>query len=189
MSRRSARTTQNKDGMRGEGSADPVNMDDNYKEDQSSNVNTRENCGKCDQPVLDEDLAVSCEEEMEVKLDDVQVMVVEGKNKSKDMDTRFRGDTTGNTLDLLFSNDDSVVEDIRLESPLGRSDHGCIYFKCDMNYFEEKRKKQVYMFEKGDYEMMKKKLNSMNWSQYISQELTIEGKWTRFCGRFKEIID
>ncbi|KAK4325414.1 hypothetical protein Pmani_004009 [Petrolisthes manimaculis] len=111
MSRRSARTTQNKDGMRGEGSADPVNMDDNYKEDQNSNVNTRENCGKCDQLVLDEDLAVSCEEEMEVKLDDVQVMVVE------DMDTRL-GTVETQTMELKEKEVDNYTQNKSLEGRL-----------------------------------------------------------------------
>ncbi|KAG7161598.1 putative Endonuclease-reverse transcriptase-containing protein 12 [Homarus americanus] len=102
--------------------------------------------------------------------------------------TRIRGDSTGNTLDLLFSNEESIVEDIKLESPLGKSDHACIYFHCDIQEMEDKSKKQVYMYEKADYLLMKQWL-TMDWIQYLSLEPDIESKWNKFKGKFQAVID
>ncbi|KAG7153996.1 putative Endonuclease-reverse transcriptase-containing protein 11, partial [Homarus americanus] len=102
--------------------------------------------------------------------------------------TRIRGDSTGNTLDLLFSNEESIVGDIKLESPLGKSDHACIYFHCDLQEMEDKSKKQVYMYEKADYLLMKQRL-TMDWIQYLSLEPDIESKWNKFKGKFQAVID
>ncbi|KAG7157469.1 hypothetical protein Hamer_G005912 [Homarus americanus] len=83
--------------------------------------------------------------------------------------TRIRGDSIG----LLFSNEESIVGDIKLESPLEKSDHACIYFHCDKQEMEDKSKKQVYMYEKADYLLMKQRL-TMEWIQYLSLEPDIE---------------
>lgn len=47
---------------------------------------------------------------------------------------------------MLFSNEESVVDDIRLENSLGKSDHVCIFFVlpvwnglCETNIQIEKR--------------------------------------------------
>ena len=72
--------------------------------------------------------------------------------------TRFRGDSIGNTLDLLFTNDESIIETIKIDNPLGKSDHACIYFQCDLQEWEDRSKKLVYMYEKGNYQLIKNKL-------------------------------
>ncbi|KAG7170129.1 putative Endonuclease-reverse transcriptase-containing protein 9, partial [Homarus americanus] len=98
--------------------------------------------------------------------------------------TRIRGDSTG----LLFSNEESIVGDIKLESPLGKSDHACIYFHCDIQEMGDKSKKQVYMYEKADY-LLKKQRLTMEWIQYLSLEPDIESKWNKFKRKFQAVID
>ena len=39
--------------------------------------------------------------------------------------TRQRGEGRGNVLDLIFSNEEEIVEEVNVEAPLGRSDHAC----------------------------------------------------------------
>ncbi len=41
---------------------------------------------------------------------------------------RFRGTTTENILDLVFTDDNVIVKVIKLTDLLGRSDHGCVNF-------------------------------------------------------------
>ena len=65
--------------------------------------------------------------------------------------TSFRGENIGNTLDLIFTDDDLFVEDIKIESPLGKSDHGCVQFKCSIQPQKEECKKHVDLYEKSDY--------------------------------------
>ncbi|KAG7173309.1 putative Endonuclease-reverse transcriptase-containing protein 10, partial [Homarus americanus] len=97
---------------------------------------------------------------------------------------RIRGDSTGNTLDLLFSKEESIVGDVKLESPLGKSDHACIYF----HEMKDKSKKQVYMYEKADYLLMKQRL-TMDRIQYLSLKPDIESKWNKFKRKFQAVID
>lgn len=42
--------------------------------------------------------------------------------------TRVRGKEMGNVLDLVLTDDDMLVEDIEMGTPLGESDHACIIF-------------------------------------------------------------
>lgn len=102
--------------------------------------------------------------------------------------TRMRGSSRGNTLDLLFSNDDSIVEDVHLTSPLGRSDHVCVEVKCDLQDMEERSKDMYYMYEKADYHRMKRSLD-IDWDQYLPAHLPTEQKWRKFITKLREVID
>ena len=100
--------------------------------------------------------------------------------------TRMRGETRQSNLDLIISNEEEIVNDIRVESPLGRSDHAYITFTCDIGIEEKPQRKTVYLFEKADYELMRQKLN-INWKEYLG-EGSIEEKWRRFLRKINEII-
>lgn len=62
--------------------------------------------------------------------------------------TRHRGETRGSVIDLVFSSNEEIVNNIRVESPLGRSDHACITFTCDIGVEERTSKKTVYIYMK-----------------------------------------
>ena len=67
----------------------------------------------------------------------------------------------GSVLDLVFSHEEEIVDNIEVESPIGRSDHACITFSCDTDVEERVSKKTiVYIYEKADFEWMKQKLNT-----------------------------
>ncbi|KAG7178057.1 putative Endonuclease-reverse transcriptase-containing protein 8, partial [Homarus americanus] len=103
--------------------------------------------------------------------------------------TRIR-DSTGNTLDLLFSNEESIVGDIKLESPLGKSDHACMVFIFIVTYrrWKTKVKKRAYVYEKADYLLTKQRL-TMDRIQYLSLIPDIESKWNKFKRKFQAVID
>lgn len=102
--------------------------------------------------------------------------------------TRMRGDNKGNTLDLLFSNDDSIVEEVKLNSPLGRSDHACVLVTCDIQDMAAKGRDMYYMYEKANYHCMRRSLD-IDWDIYLSADLTTEQKWRKFINKMMEIID
>ncbi len=60
----------------------------------------------------------------------------------------MRGDHADATLDLLLNNNESIVEEIVIMSPLGKSDHGCVYVKCDLQELEARSKRSKYLYEK-----------------------------------------
>ena len=100
--------------------------------------------------------------------------------------TRLKGETRGIILDLIISNEEEMVNDIRVESPIGRSDHAYIAFTCDIGIEERTQRKTVYLYEKADYELMRQKLN-INWKEYLG-EGNIEDKWRRFLEKLNEVI-
>ena len=101
--------------------------------------------------------------------------------------TRMRGHNRGNILDLLFSSDESIVEEIQLTSPLQRSDHVSVEVICDLQDMEETVKDMYYMYEKADYHCMKKSLN-IDWNRYLPACLSTDQKWKKFTSKFKEVI-
>lgn len=54
--------------------------------------------------------------------------------------TRIRVDNTGNLLDLLLRNEESIVEDIKVESSLGKSDHVNIIVTVDTQELQDRSK-------------------------------------------------
>lgn len=103
--------------------------------------------------------------------------------------TRIRGNNRGTTLDLLLTNDDTIIEEFRVDSPLGKGDHACISARIDVQELEDKRKRMVYMYEKADYELLKRKLLEINWSDFLGPELNTEQKWKKFIRKLQECID
>lgn len=57
---------------------------------------------------------------------------------------RQRGENRGSILDLLFSNDETIIDEINLCSPLGRSDHACVHVMCDLRDMEARGKSTYY---------------------------------------------
>ena len=100
--------------------------------------------------------------------------------------TRQRGQSKGSVLDLLLSSEEEIVNNINLESPIGKSDHACITFTCSIGVEERVRNKTVYIYEKADYELLRQKLN-IDWKEYL-KEGTIEEKWLRFRAKYEEVI-
>ena len=100
--------------------------------------------------------------------------------------TRMRGHDNGNSLDLLFSNEEPIVEETKVDSSLGKSNHACIFFSVDIQV-EDKSKRLIYMYEKVDYQLMKKRLD-IDWKHYLSQDVDttqmeeIYHQTTRSCG-------
>ena len=102
--------------------------------------------------------------------------------------TRIKGDNAGNTLDLLFTNDEEIIEDIRTDSPLGRSDHACIFVSVNMQELEDNTNFFFFMYEKADYELMKRKLE-IYWLQYLGQDSDTEEKWIKFRIKMHEVTE
>ena len=80
--------------------------------------------------------------------------------------TRQRGSDNPSTLDLIFSNEEDMVSDIKIEAPLGKSDHSIIYFT--FNCTTETSPPEIKtIYQKGDYEKMKNIL-----SQYTTGKIS-----------------
>ena len=80
---------------------------------------------------------------------------------------RTGGNNITSCIDLLLTNEEGMIKEINLDSPLEKSDHSVISF-------------QFNSYDKGNYSEMKDFLN-INWDEYLENE-NIYTQWTLFCG-------
>ena len=100
----------------------------------------------------------------------------EGLSQHITLPTRGRLENRSNILDLVITNERGMVDSILHESPLGKSDH-CVLiitFICYAELVNTKRMK--YYYDKGDYEAMRRKCNSINWDEVLSGD-SIDEQW------------
>jgi len=93
--------------------------------------------------------------------------------------TRVRKDQVPSLLDLVFTDEENLIDDIEYQVPVGLSDHACLSWTlatskatclCD----EEKRN-----FWAGNYDEINRKLDTINWDELFEDETT-ETMWTKF---------
>jgi hypothetical protein len=80
-----------------------------------------------------------------------------------DKPTRYRENDSPSTIDLVFTNEDDMVEDIDYNSALGLSDHLTLLIKYNCYWSQEKQTKKVKLYHKADYGSMKESLNQIDW--------------------------
>lgn len=92
--------------------------------------------------------------------------------------TRFREGSTGNILDLVFCNDDQLIEEVSIDSPIGKSDHGCILFSCDLEIQHKNSEKMVYMMERANWGKLRDLMN-IDWKDYLNDQ-NVDEIWNKF---------
>ena len=98
--------------------------------------------------------------------------------------THFRGDQTPNILDLVFTNEEGMVEDLVHQAPLGKSHHQVLKFD-NVCYMEKSSKsKTSFNYLKGDHSKLKKTVREQNLMSRLEGKTTSES-WT--C--FKQMMD
>ena len=76
--------------------------------------------------------------------------------------TRRRGDDEPSKLDLIFTNEEMQVSEVKHAPPLGKSDHDLLSFEFQC-YVDYSKSNERYNFSKGNYTEMRKCLSASNW--------------------------
>ena len=74
--------------------------------------------------------------------------------------TRQRGSDKPSTLDLILTNEENMMSDIKIDSPIGASDHSFISFNLNCNIQSTPPKIKV-MYDEGDYKKMRHLFHSL----------------------------
>lgn len=103
--------------------------------------------------------------------------------------TRWRGTDNPTTLDLIITGDENNIENIELQSPLGKSDHCVITFNfiCQTHLNKASDKRRSY--HKANYTAIKQELNDFNWENHLGKHENTDTAWTRFREKIEEIIE
>ena len=93
-----------------------------------------------------------------------------------------------NVLDIVFSSQKELVDNVKIHEPLGNSDHNQIHF--DINVKSENKNKKTYRrkFHKGNYKDMRKYLAKLDWNNMLMNKTAIE-YWNILKYEIESIID
>ena len=89
--------------------------------------------------------------------------------------TRYRENETSNTLDLVLTNEESMVEDPKADTPLGSSDHVVITFRLMCYADLQTHTRTRYLYEKANFSDFKNYL-ALDWDELLRNQNT-EQKW------------
>ncbi|XP_060606940.1 uncharacterized protein LOC132759227 [Ruditapes philippinarum] len=99
--------------------------------------------------------------------------------------TRYRNGQRPSTLDLVFSSEELLVNNIEHFSPLGKSDHIVITFGIDCNSSNEAYMKESFTYDRGNYDEMKTDLSNVDWiSEFQGKE--VNENWIFFKDKITE---
>ena len=102
--------------------------------------------------------------------------------------TRCRGKDQPHTLDLIFTNEENMVDKICIEAPLGKSDHAIIKF----NFIAEKLRNapQIQtLYHKGNYDKMCEDLN-IEWQNELNKfPDDVDKQWIFFKEKYENALD
>ena len=102
--------------------------------------------------------------------------------------TRFRENETSSLLDLVFTNEEGMIEKISHRHGLGKSDHIIliISFVCYTRKHTTKQNRKNY--HKGNYAQIKPQLSTIAWENILST-LDVGKTWQTLADKFINIVD
>ena len=103
--------------------------------------------------------------------------------------TRYREGNVSSVLDLIFTNEEDMVNDITFLPGLGKSDHLLLDFSLDC-YTEERvptKNSEKLNFFKGDYANINNQLLLIDWQQELDG-LNLLQSWDRFAEKSVNLI-
>ena len=89
---------------------------------------------------------------------------------------RGRLGNKSNILDLIFTNEKGMIEDVTYESPLGKSDHAVLLVnhRCYANTTTYTKLK--FYYNQGDYSGMSTKLEQCDWEEILGSG-SVNSQW------------
>ena len=77
--------------------------------------------------------------------------------------THYRGNCTPNTLDLIDTNEEGMVENIKYMAPVGKSHHTSLCFSFWCYTRSTSNRESSYKYHKGDVDNMRKTVIAKDW--------------------------
>jgi len=101
--------------------------------------------------------------------------------------TRYRHSQIPNTLDLIITNEEHMINDIIYQPGLGLSDHVCLHFNY-LCYVEKcNTTTQRFNLYHADFNQLNTLLHSVDWEEALSG-LDVNDAWNYFSGKFNTFI-
>lgn len=92
-----------------------------------------------------------------------------------------------NILDLVFTSEEGMVEDVKVAEHLSNSDHNIISFSLKCKTVINTCTKSIPNFKKADFVSLKQSINSINWNSEF-KDLDVENIWVKFCNILNDAV-
>ena len=103
--------------------------------------------------------------------------------------TRGRGSDNPSVIDLVFTREEGVINDLSINPPLGKSDHSVIEIECTLNEQFNTSCKTRYKYDKGNYDKLQELLD-IDWSNQLAEyNNDVEKQWCKFREIFELAIE
>ena len=91
-------------------------------------------------------------------------------------------------LDLVFSSEDGMVENLHVKEHLGKSDHNKITWNISLDSKRRNVSKSVHNNNKADYDIINECFFNIDWEKMYSN-ININTMWNKFITIVEEVID
>ncbi len=105
--------------------------------------------------------------------------------------TRGRRNNEPSLLDLILTNEENMIENIKYKSPLGASDHIVLSFNFKCYALKKKTTRIRYQYDKADYEKMRQLLD-IDWNERLLNESVsknVDQQYKIFREKYQEVVD
>ena len=102
--------------------------------------------------------------------------------------TRSREGSIPSCLDLLFTNEEAMINGLSYLPGLGNSDHLCLRFKFNCYSVSNKISVPRWNLNKGDHDEIRCCLQNVNWAD-VMKDLSVEDSWKYFVDTLYYLFD
>ena len=100
---------------------------------------------------------------------------------------KFPTHDSGNVLDLVLCNREGMIQEVKAEERVGKSDHNIVTFEICIGGRKERRKRETFNYRKTDFATMRKSLSETNWSHEWDGR-DVNGMWDDLKKRIKGLM-
>lgn len=100
--------------------------------------------------------------------------------------THSHGNQTPNTLDLVFTNKDGMVDIVKMRSPLGKSHHALLSFTLTCYADQAKTIVMKYLCNKVNYDALREEFSKINWADTLANK-TPDEQWLEIVQNYNRI--
>jgi len=102
--------------------------------------------------------------------------------------THYRAQQKANVLDLLFTNEEGMVDGLEYREPVGSSDHLLLEWTLNCYVPQVSTRVTKYSYDKGDYNMMRTRLRKTDWENLLAGK-NVDEMWMSISQLILEAVN
>ena len=101
--------------------------------------------------------------------------------------TRYRDGQQSSLLDLVLTQDDTIIGEVDYLAPLGISDHVTLTFRVNLLVEHIPTNTKKFHLNAGDYDGMRQDLSFIDWNDLFNNCPGIDGMWNCFADKLRQL--